>query len=142
MFKKKSRDLANDYTPEVENSFRDFTQTIRLEQWHSKFINGIRQELYVALVLYNFVKLKILSKFDTAKECMKDIYRKPNFKLLFGWITSRLYKIFKGIRDVMKDFDELLARSLEKRKRRSRSYKREIKSPQSPFPYNNTVWNL
>ena len=38
---------------EVENSFRDFTQTIRLEQWHSKFINGIRQELYVALVLYN-----------------------------------------------------------------------------------------
>ncbi len=70
----------------------------------------------VALVLYNFVKLKILSKFDTAKEYMKDIYRKPNFKLLFGWITSRLYKIFKGICDVMKDFDELLARSLEKRK--------------------------
>ena len=34
---------------EIENSFRDFTQTIRLEQWHSKFINGIRQELYVAL---------------------------------------------------------------------------------------------
>ena len=127
---------------EVENSFRDFTQTIRLEQWHSKFINGIRQELYVALVLYNFVKLKILSKFDTAEECMKDVYQKPNFKLLFGWITSRLYKIFKGIRDVMKDFDELLVRSLEKRKRRSRSYKREIKSPQSPFPYNNTVWNL
>ena len=127
---------------EVENSFRDFTQTIRLEQWHSKFINGIRQELYVALVLYNFVKLKILSRFDTAKECMKDVYRKPNFKLLFGWITSRLYKIFKGIRNVMNDFDELLVRSLEKRKRRSRSYKREIKSPQSPFPYNNTVWNL
>ena len=127
---------------EVENSFRDFTQTIRLEQWHSKFINGIRQELYVALVLYNFVKLKILSRFDTAKECMKDVYRKPNFKLLFGWITSRLYKIFKGIRNVMKDFDELLVRSLERRKRRSRSYKREIKSPQSPFPYNNTVWNL
>ena len=127
---------------EVENAFRDFTQTIKLEQWHSKFINGVRQELYVALILFNFVKLKILSKYDVAKECLKNEYRKPNFKLLFTWITSRLYKIFKGVRGVMKDFDELLVRSLEKRKRRSRSYKREIKSPQSPFPYNNTVWNI
>jgi hypothetical protein len=57
---------------EVENAFRDFTTTIKLEQWHSKFINGIKQELYVALVLYNFVKLKILSKFNSAKESMKD----------------------------------------------------------------------
>lgn len=127
---------------EVENAFRDFTSTICLEQWHSKFINGIRQELYVALVLYNFVKLKILSKFDTAKECMKEVYMRPNFKLLFGWIMSRIFKIFKGVRGVMKDFDELLVRSLEKRKRRSRSYKREIKSPRSPYPYNNTRWNL
>ena len=127
---------------EVETALRDFTQTIKLEQWHSKFINGIRQELYVALVLYNFVKLKILSKFDLAKECLEEVYRKPNFKLLFGWITSRIFKIFKGVRGVMKDFDELLVRSLEKRRRRSRSYKRQIRSPQSRFPYNNTVWNL
>ena len=34
---------------EVENSFRDFTQAIRLEQWHSKFINGIRQELLAVI---------------------------------------------------------------------------------------------
>lgn len=125
---------------EVETSFRDFTQTIQLEQWHSKFINGIRQELYVALVLYNFVKLKILSKFDTARECLRAVYYRPNFKLLFNWISSRLFKIFYGVRDVMKDFEEHLVRSLEKRKRRSRSYKREIKSPQSTYPYNNTVW--
>ena len=125
---------------EVENAFRDFTQTIKLEQWHSKFINGIRQELYVALVLYNFVKLKILSKFDTAKECMKDRYRKPNFKLLFGWVASRLYEIMKGVRGVLKGFEELLYRSLETRTHNSRAYEREIKSPQSPFPYNNTRW--
>lgn len=89
---------------EVENAFRDFTVTIKLEQWHSKFINGIRQEIYVALVLYNFVKLKILSKYDVAKQCLTEVYRKPNFKLLFGWITSRIYKIFKQVRGVMKDF--------------------------------------
>lgn len=125
---------------EVENVFRDFTQTIKLEQWHSKFINGIRQELYVALVLYNFVKLKILSKFNAAKECMRNVYRKPNFKLLFGWVTSKLYEIMKGVRGVLKGFEELLYRSLETRTHYSREYEREIKSPQSPFPYNNTRW--
>lgn len=125
---------------EVENAFRDFTQTIKLEQWHSKFINGIRQELYVALVLYNFVKLKILSKFNAAKECMRDVYQKPNFKLLFGWVTSKLYEIMKGVRGVLKGFEELLYRSLETRTHYSREYEREIKSPQSPFPYNNTRW--
>jgi len=125
---------------EVENAFRDFTNTIRLEQWHSKFINGIRQELYVALILYNFVKLKILSNFDTAKECMKNTYKKPNFKFLFGWITTRLYEIMKGVRGVLKGFEELLYRSLETRTHYSRKYEREIKSPQSPFPYNNTRW--
>ena len=127
---------------EVETGFRDFTTTIKLEQWHSKFINGIRQELYVALVLYNFVKLKILSKFNQSQECLREVYKRPNFKLLFGWMMQRFYKIFKQVRGVMKGFDELLVRSLEKRKRRSRSYKREIKSPQSPFPYKNTVWNI
>ena len=125
---------------EVENAFRDFTQTIRLEQWHSKFINGVRQELYVAVILFNLVKLKILSKFNAAKECMKDTYRRPNFKLLFGWITARLSEIMKGVRGVWKGFEELLYRSLETRTHYSRSYKREIKSPQSPFPYNNTEW--
>ena len=125
---------------EVENGFRDFIQTIRLEQWHSKFINGVRQELYVATVLYNFVKLKILSKFNTAKECMKDTYQRPNFKLLFGFVTSKLFELIKGVRGAIKGFDELLYRSIETRTHYSRSYPREIKSPQSPFPYNNTRW--
>lgn len=125
---------------EVENAFRDFTQTIKLEQWHSKSINGIRQEFYLALWLYNFTKLKILSKFGSAKECMTDTYRKPNFKILFGWVVRNFVRICKGIRGVWKVFVELIYATMETRTRHSRSYKREIKSPQSPFPYNNTVW--
>ena len=125
---------------EVENSFRDFTQTLKIEQWHSKFINGVRQELYVGLTLYNFVKLKILSKFDSAKECMKDTYKRPNFKLLFGYVMTRFFEIVKGVRGVLKDFEELLYRSLETRTHHSRHYEREIKSPESPFPHRNTRW--
>jgi len=125
---------------EIENTFRDFTKTIRLEQWHSKFINGIRQELWVAIWLYNFVKMKILDHHNPAKDCMEIVYKKPNFKLIFGWITSNLPKIFKRYRGFKKMLVELIYRSMEKRKRHSRSYKREIKSPRSPFPYNNTRW--
>ena len=126
---------------EVENAFRDFTQTIKLEQWHSKSINGIRQELYVALWLYNLTKLKILSKFGSAKECMKETYRKPNFKILFGWVAKNFVQICKGVRGVWKTFVELIGSTMETRTRHSRAYKREIKSPQSPFPYNNTKWH-
>ena len=125
---------------EVENAFRDFTQTIRLEQWHSKSINGIRQELYVALWLYNFTKLKILSKFGSAKECVTDTYKKPNFKILYGWVAKNFVRICKGVRGVWKVFVELIYCTMETRTRHSRAYKREIKSPQSPFPYNNTRW--
>lgn len=125
---------------EVENAFRDFTQTIRLEQWHSKSINGIKQELYLAIWLYNFTKLKILSKFGSVKNSMSETYKKPNFKVLFGFVSNNLCKILKGVRRVWKTFVELIYCTMETRVRHSRSYKREIKSPQSPFPYNNTRW--
>jgi hypothetical protein len=125
---------------EVENAFRDFTQTICLEQWHSKSINGIRQELYLALWLYNFTKLKILSKFGSAKESMANTYRKPNFKVLFGWVAKNFVRICREVRGVWKVFVELIDCTMETRTRHSRSYEREIKSPQSPFPYNNTRW--
>ena len=125
---------------EVENTFRDFTKTIKLEQWHSKKINGIRQELWVAIWVYNFVKMKILNHFDPSEKAMEVEYSKPNFKLIFGWITSQLPKVLKGLRGFKKMLVELIDRSMEKRKRHSRSYPREIKSPRSPFPYRNTRW--
>lgn len=125
---------------EVENAFRDWTETLKIEQWHSKSINGIRQEFYLALWLYNFTKLKILSKFGSAKNSMTDTYQKPNFKVLFGYVTKNFVRICKQVRGVWKIFVELIYATLETRTRHSRSYRREIKSPQSPFPYNNTRW--
>jgi len=125
---------------EVENAFRDFTQTIRLEQWHSKSINGLRQELFVALILFNLTKLKLAEHMGSAEKCMEPIYKKPNFKLLFAWVAENIDRIMMKMRGVWKTFVELIYKTFEIRKRYSRSYKREIKSPQSPFPYNNTVW--
>jgi hypothetical protein len=127
---------------EVEVAFRDFTQTIRLEEWHSTKINGIRQELWTAFWLYNYCKLKILSKLAPVKNRLSDTYQKPNFKLIFNFISVNIYLFLKRKRGLNKVIEELIDRTIENRKRHSRSYKREIKSPQSPFPYNNTVWNI
>lgn len=90
--------------------------------------------------MYNFVKMKINNHFDPAKKAMDVVYSKPNFKLIFEWITLRLPKIFKGLRGFKKKLVELIDRSTEKRKRHSRSYPRELKSPGSPFPRRNTEW--
>lgn len=127
---------------EVEVAFRDFTQTIRLEEWHSKKINGIRQELWTAFWLYNYCKLKILLKLPAVKNRFSDHYQKPNFKLIFNYISTNIFSFLKRKRGLSKVIEELIDRTTEKRRRHSRSYKREIKSPMSPFPYNNTVWNI
>lgn len=127
---------------EVENSFRDLTQTMKIEQWHSKFINGIRQEIYVAFWLMNFVKMKMVTKRNLALKVRENIYEKPNFKLILNWVTKLLPKIFEKIRGVLKWLGELIDSSTERRKRYSRRYRREIKSPASPYPYNNTRWDI
>ena len=48
----------------------------------------------------------------------------------------------KALARAKKMLVELIDRSMEKRERHSRSYPRELKSPGSPFPRNNTEWNL
>ena len=42
--------------------------------------------------------------------------------------------------NLIRDFKSLIKRSTEKRKRRSRAHPREIRSPASPYPYNNKEW--
>lgn len=38
---------------EVETANRDMTHTLKMEQWHSNFFNGILQEIYTVLWLMN-----------------------------------------------------------------------------------------
>ena len=45
---------------ECETGFLDLVKTFQVEQWHSKFMNGILQEFFATLWLYNFTKLQIL----------------------------------------------------------------------------------
>ncbi|MBC7385095.1 MAG: transposase [Cryobacterium sp.] len=44
---------------EVETSFLELTGITKAEQWHSKSVNGILQELYAKFWLINYTKLQI-----------------------------------------------------------------------------------
>jgi hypothetical protein len=127
---------------EVENSFREITQTLQLEQWHSKFTNGIFQELYAAMWLINFTKIQMFVRGKRTRNPLAEIYKRPNFKLILNWLCERFDKIMKGSKRFLAGIKLLITISTERRKHHSRSYRREIKSPASPYPYNNTVWNV
>lgn len=127
---------------EVENSFREITQTIQLEQWHSKSANGILQELFAAMWLINFTKIQMFMRGKRTKNPLKPIYRRANFKLILNWLSDRFEKIVNGSKRFLAEIKWLIRISTEKRKHHSRRYPREIKSPASPYPYNNTVWNV
>ena len=125
---------------EVEVSFKDLLETMKIEQWHSKSLNGILQELYTSFWLMNYVKIQIVKNNKHPIKVLESGYSKPNFKLIFNFIVDLLPHLFKRIRGLLRKLPFLLKLSTERRKRHSRRYKRELKTSASPYSYNNTVW--
>jgi hypothetical protein len=125
---------------EIETSFLELTGITKAEQWHSKSFNGIYQELYARFWLINFTKIQIHVRTQKPDNPLRDEYQKPNFKLLYNFILLCFPKILKRNPQVLLDFERLQKRSLERRKHHKRRYKRQIRSPASPYKYNNTCW--
>jgi hypothetical protein len=127
---------------EVENSFRELTTTVQLQQWHSKSMNGILQELYASFWLINFTKIQMNLRMKKAINPLLARYQKPNFKVILNHVIDVFRKILNKIRGVLNDIAYLIKLTTERRKRYSRKYPRQIRGPASPYPYNNTVRNL
>jgi hypothetical protein len=125
---------------EVEQSFRDLTDTLKIEEWHSKSLNGILQELYTALWLVNFTKSQMNFFHKPPINPLAEAYQRPNFKLAIQFVARELMKFLKKIRWVYDRLHELIIKSTEKRTHLSRAYPRQIRSPRSPYKYNNTRW--
>jgi hypothetical protein len=125
---------------ECETAFLELVSSFRVEQWHSKFLNGILQELYAALWLYNYTKLQILASGQIDKNPLEWEYKKPNFKLILDWVIRKMGRIFKRLLDPQLFIPRLIIRSTERRERHSRSKPRETKYSRNPFPSNNTLW--
>ena len=124
-----------------ETSFYELSETMKIQQWPSKSYNGILQEIYTTLLVTNLVK--ILSFFASGQRHAsptRDSYAKSNFKLLKNHFVDFLATFKPNLANLIHSFKQLIKRTTEIRKRRSRTHPRERRSPASPYPYNNTEW--
>lgn len=125
----------------VETSFYELSETMKMQQWHSKSYNGILQEIYTTMLVANLVK--ILSFFASGQRHANpysETYKKPNFKLLKNHFIEFVTSFKPDLAKLFHRFQILIKRSTETRKRRSRAHPRELRGPASPYPRNNTEW--
>jgi len=129
---------------EVETSFLELTGITQAEQWHSKTINGVLQELMCRFWLINYTKIQMLelqsrrksrkSRADKSKNHSKpkhenplqDSYKKPNFKLLYCWVVHHFNQLLRRTLGIWSHFERQAKMSTERRVHWKRRYPREI----------------
>jgi IS4 transposase len=136
-----ARDIALLYRErwDVESSFKELADSLALESWHTKKYNGILQEFFARLWAFNFSKILMFQKGKYARK-IGESYQRANFKLCQEWVLRHILAILKNKRGIFQGLKKLIKKSTERRKRYTRSYKRELKGPASPYERNNTVW--
>lgn len=125
-----NKELTNLYTLrwDCETNNRDSTSTLKLDQWHSKFFNGIMQEIYVHLVMMNITKILIYQEEGYKIDIEQNETRKSNFKFIFYVIFDLIPNIVKNkLSTVMEEIKSEIKKTIEKRKRLSRTYPRQVK---------------
>lgn len=113
---------------EVEISFRDQTSSaLRLNQWHSRKINGILQEIYALFWLINQIKIQLL-RVVRKIDWFHKTYQKANFKVCVGLVMDHMDLLAQGkSKQLQRVLVHWIKRTTEKRQRLSRSYPRQTK---------------
>lgn len=125
-----NKEIAKLYTLrwDIESNNRDSTSTMKLEQWRTKFYNGIMQEVYAHLILMNLSKITIFLEGGYHIDLEEDVTKKSNFKLVLSTFIDKFSSIVTNAIDkaigVLRFY---INKSIEKRKRLSRAYDRKIK---------------
>jgi hypothetical protein len=129
------------YRWEVETCNKSLTHIMKIEQFHTGFLNGILQEIYTSLWLNAFIKIIISSQTNMEKDFYNKIYKRSNFKLLFVKMVSIFWKFLFGNKDeFIINITKLVLNYRETRKRYSRSYPRETKqSDKNKYPRRSTI---
>ena len=120
---------------ESEIANRDSTSTLKLEQFHSKNINGILQEIYIHYWFVCFCKMQI-SKEDKTKpgDLLNNEYAKSNFKETMIFIIENIPSLLIDISKLIyKKLEFIIKKSFEKRKHNSRSNPRICKSQRRQY---------
>ncbi len=126
---------------DVENYFRDLVNNLPLEQWHSKTENGILQELYVRLWIMNYARIQQFLNEKPIKNPLARIYRRSNFKLILDFIINHWADFFARKRKFLQKIKLLIKASTEKRKRHSRSVKRQLRYQNKNYPAANIIFD-
>lgn len=113
---------------EIETSFRDITSTFQLDQWHSKKLNGILQEIYALLWMFNAVKTQMNSLGNKTENLFDKEYARANFKLCASLVIQNIDLLWTGRKDELLELLRFwINRTREKREHRSRSYPRAVR---------------
>ena len=129
-------EITNLYTLrwDCETNNRDSTSTLKVDQWHSKFFNGIMQEFYVHLIMMNISKITIFQEGGYRIDLEKNETNKANFKYIFTVIFNQFGKVLiNKIQSAMEVIRYEINKTIEKRKRLSRSYPRQIRKGEKAF---------
>lgn len=126
---------------EVENSFRDLVETVKLEQWHAKDINGIAQEIYMRLWIMNFARIHQFTIEKLPKTPFAVFYKRSNFKLVLDFIIDHWGEIFKKCKKILQKLKIIILRTTERRKRYSRLRPRQIRFNPSNYKAANIIFD-
>lgn len=124
------QDLENIYQKrwEIEASFKDVVDTLKMDQWHSKKVNGILQEIYCLLWLVNAVKMQMGAFSDPEEEIFAKTYQKGNFKLCVTLVIKNLRLLVAGqVRKMMDLLEHWVRRTRANRQHHSRNYPRAVR---------------
>ena len=123
----------------IETSLRDLTTTLKTEQWHSKKVNGIMQEIFVLLWYVNNIKIQ-MAAMEWSEDWVERIYTRANFKLCAKLVMDNIGLLLRNkCRELTRLLVFWIKRSREKRHRYSRFYPREVKRKTSKFPVHSKV---
>lgn len=121
----------------AETNNRDFTETMKVEDWHSTKINGIQQEIYALLWATNMARIQIAKEIKKKETISPEnrTYVSINFKTIMDFFALNLLQLAKTrSRKIITDFKNLMERSKEKRERLSREAPKVVKYEQKRFP--------
>lgn len=121
----------------VETNHRDLTETMKIEKWHSKKLNGILQEIYAMLWAANIARIQIAGfvkqKDSISPECRK--YKTINFKAIMEFLAKHLLLyVKKRSKRILRALKFLMERTAETRERLSRKAPKVVKYEAKRFP--------
>lgn len=125
-----NKEILNLYTLrwDCETSNRDSTSTMKMDQWHTIFYNGIMQEIYAHLIIMNITKMTIFLEGGYSVNLNDNITKKANFKFILSVIFDLIPQMIKNkMSSIISDIRNQIKLSSEKRKRLFRSAIRQTK---------------